>query len=467
MPANRAARRPRSTERRRDEHAAVDPHSPAELLDDLSRSPNKFVRSKVAANPSLPPVAAALLATDPDDYVRSGLAQNPSTRPDLLAALSADSNVWVRRRVAEHPNTPVAVLADLAAALPCTRRDEDAATVSAAALANTHLPDEAIIDLLRAHPRDRYASQVEALVDGLRKRRRPSRTRTIEVVAFDCHRSTPRLREIPIEEPGRYSPDLMRTILACDLSEMLPVVASQPDAPDDVLAAIVDRCNDLDSHRWTLVRIAENPATSSSLLSSLIEASDIEVNLRVAARDDLSDVHVQALLASTSGRVRLATLSRAPERTEWALNHSSPAVRAAVASCAVDLHTVHLGGFEEDTAEHDRWLSLWSRIESLLEDPDKAVRTKAAATLPLPTLSTAYDQRGAEACKETRAALAERTTNPVVLNELSQDPEKVVRRRVMRNPACSGDLLVRLASDPDRLVREYAGVKLMEALGGI
>ena len=467
MPVHRGTRHPRSSDRRRDEQAAVDPHSPAELLDDLSRSPNRFVRSKVAANPSLPPDAAALLATDSDDYVRSGLAQNPATRPDLLTALSTDPNVWVRRRVAEHPNAPVDVLTGLAAALPCTRRDEDAAAVSAAALANPHLPDEAIIDLLRAHPRASHPSQVEALVNGLRKRRRPTRTRTIEVTAFDGHRSTPRLREIPIEEPGRYAPDLMRTILACDITEMLPVVASQPDAPEDVLAAIVDRCNGQDSHRWTLVRIAENPATSSDLLNRLIEGSDIEVNLRVAARDDLSDVHTRALLASTSGRVRLAVLSGSHERTEWALNHPSPAVRAAVASCAVDLHAAHLGGFDEDSAEHDRWQALWSRVEGLLEDPDKTVRIKAAGALPLPTLSAVYGQRGAEACREVRAALAERTTNSAVLDELSQDPEKVVRRRVMRNPACSGDLLVRLASDPDRLVREYAGAKLMEALGEI
>ncbi|WP_187647539.1 hypothetical protein [Nitrosophilus labii] len=91
---------------------AKNPHTPAEVLEKLSRDEINLVRALVATNPNTPINVLQNLFSD-EKIVRDGLSGNPSTPVKLLNILADDKDKMVRLRVAENPSTTEEILKKL------------------------------------------------------------------------------------------------------------------------------------------------------------------------------------------------------------------------------------------------------------------------------------------------------------------------------------------------------------------
>ncbi len=82
---------------------AKNPHTPAHVLEKLSKDSVNLVRALVATNPNTPPTILHNLFSD-EKIVRDGLSGNPNTPAKLLKILADDADKMVRMRIAENPN---------------------------------------------------------------------------------------------------------------------------------------------------------------------------------------------------------------------------------------------------------------------------------------------------------------------------------------------------------------------------
>ncbi len=92
---------------------AKNPHTPAEILEKLSRDEVNLVRALVATNPNTP-IHCLYQFMEDEKIVRDGISGNPNAPGELLEKLAQDSDKLVRLRVAENPATPKATLQKLA-----------------------------------------------------------------------------------------------------------------------------------------------------------------------------------------------------------------------------------------------------------------------------------------------------------------------------------------------------------------
>lgn len=106
---------------------AKNPHTPQDVLTQLSKDDVNLVRALVATNPKTSPAVLEKFFSD-EKIVRDGLSGNPSTPAKILKILANDADKMVRMRLAENKNAPTEVLNEL-----CTDKD---ANVSMAAQAN-------------------------------------------------------------------------------------------------------------------------------------------------------------------------------------------------------------------------------------------------------------------------------------------------------------------------------------------
>jgi len=86
------------------------PSTPATILERLARDGNMQVRGGVARNRSAPASALERLARDENKTVRGSVAENPSTPANILEQLAKDENMAVRYWVAGNPSTPASAL---------------------------------------------------------------------------------------------------------------------------------------------------------------------------------------------------------------------------------------------------------------------------------------------------------------------------------------------------------------------
>ncbi|MEA1919775.1 MAG: hypothetical protein U9N52_08050, partial [Campylobacterota bacterium] len=88
---------------------AKNPHTPTEVLRDLSKDKVNLVRALVATNPSTPSDILEIFFSD-EKIVRDGLSGNPNTPVKLLKILADDNDKMVRMRLAENSNVPEDIL---------------------------------------------------------------------------------------------------------------------------------------------------------------------------------------------------------------------------------------------------------------------------------------------------------------------------------------------------------------------
>jgi|GEM_PF-324625 len=88
---------------------AKNPHTPADVLETLSKDEVNLVRALVATNPNTPPSLLEKFFSD-EKIVRDGLSGNPNTPLKLLKVLADDADKMVRMRLAENPNAPQEIL---------------------------------------------------------------------------------------------------------------------------------------------------------------------------------------------------------------------------------------------------------------------------------------------------------------------------------------------------------------------
>jgi uncharacterized protein (DUF2336 family) len=91
---------------------AKNPHTPQDVLTQLSKDEINLVRALVATNPKTSPAVLEKFFSD-EKIVRDGLSGNPSTPVKILKILANDADKMVRMRLAENKNAPKEVLNDL------------------------------------------------------------------------------------------------------------------------------------------------------------------------------------------------------------------------------------------------------------------------------------------------------------------------------------------------------------------
>lgn len=91
---------------------AKNPHTPADVLTNLSCDEVNLVRALVATNPSTPTKILEGFFSD-EKIVRDGLSGNPATPVKLLKILADDADKMVRMRLAENTNAPLDILKTL------------------------------------------------------------------------------------------------------------------------------------------------------------------------------------------------------------------------------------------------------------------------------------------------------------------------------------------------------------------
>jgi len=118
---------------------AQNPNTPVDALEKLGRDEMWIVRSHTGTNPNISIEILIELANDDDYQVREGAAQNPNLPSDLVEKLSHDESVGVRRSIAGNQITSPEIL----------RRLMKGGTVTRHTLAlNPNLPIDLLIQLM-------------------------------------------------------------------------------------------------------------------------------------------------------------------------------------------------------------------------------------------------------------------------------------------------------------------------------
>ncbi|MBM0744512.1 hypothetical protein JOY44_23370 [Phormidium sp. CLA17] len=96
------------------EAVAMNPKTPASILEKLAIDPVWFVCKAVAANLNVPKVGLKSLVTHPLKDIRLAIAENPNASIEVLERLVKDKELDVVSAVAQNPNAPAEILTVLA-----------------------------------------------------------------------------------------------------------------------------------------------------------------------------------------------------------------------------------------------------------------------------------------------------------------------------------------------------------------
>ena len=118
---------------------AGDKNTPEEVLIELAKDEDSYIRRRVAYNSNTPPEALIAMSTNSDEYTRHYVARNPSTPPEVLIELAKDSDAYVRWGCALNTRTPPEALIAMA-------KDSDA-DVRHCVATNPSTPPETLIAL--------------------------------------------------------------------------------------------------------------------------------------------------------------------------------------------------------------------------------------------------------------------------------------------------------------------------------
>lgn len=414
----------------------------------LASAGASFARSAVAANPHTPAEALRRLAANGDSYNATAVAGNPSAPSDLLDDL-ARRGTFEQRKVATNPNTSTATLAYLARAAPDAHRALasnpalDAETLAvlaqgdderclATVAGRTDTPEGVVVALARTA---RSPLVIYALIHRGEDDSTP--VRVVTVRRFNGRSTYEEDVRFPVQVPGRLSEALMRAMCENPSHMLHRCVASQPDAPTDLLDGLAEH-----SDLWVRVNLASNPGTPPSALTSLLEApgvgSETEVMTAIASREDLSDAMLDQIAATRSSSAHKQ------------LGVSASAVRRLAESKIVRSRVVAAALVGQDTEVRDL----------LLVDPEVKVREAVARAVPHEDLVGLVGHES----RQVRAVVAERCADVALLDALALDDAALVRRRVAANTSTSATTIAALIEDGDARVRELATQRFLTAL---
>jgi hypothetical protein len=227
------------------------------LLGPLVKKLDKYLRKRIAGNPSTVVAILKALFNDPESEVRWTVAENKSTPVDVLEALANDSDISVRQSVALNPSAPVSVLEALAKEL-----DSGLRWIPRSVAENPSTPASVLAELAQD-----WDSSVR------------------ELVARNLSTPSSWLVELAEDEEAR-----VRAAVAANLT-----------APTELLAQLSsDRTVDV------LIAVAKNPNTPVTALLPLVKSKSGNVRSAIASQAHRSEKIFSALSNDSNADVRRA-----------------------------------------------------------------------------------------------------------------------------------------------------------------
>jgi predicted DNA-binding WGR domain protein len=227
------------------------------LLGALVKKLDKYLRKRIAGNPSTVVAILKALSKDPESEVRWTVAENKSTPVDVLEALANDSDISVRQSVALNPSAPVAVLEALAKEL-----DSGLRWIRRSVAENPSTPASVLAELAQD-----WDSSVR------------------ELVARNLSTPSSWLVELAEDEETR-----VRAAVAANLT-----------SPTELLAQLSsDRTVDV------LIAVANNPNTPVTALLPLVKSKSGNVRSAIASQAHRSEKIFSALSNDSNVDVRRA-----------------------------------------------------------------------------------------------------------------------------------------------------------------
>ena len=89
---------------------AVNPNTPAKILDELAETASTSLLERIAENPRTSPATLCRLALHEEVNVRAAVAENINTPEDVLWTLAGDEHPDVRYIIAENHHSPLSIL---------------------------------------------------------------------------------------------------------------------------------------------------------------------------------------------------------------------------------------------------------------------------------------------------------------------------------------------------------------------
>lgn len=310
----------------------------------LIESESWAVRASLAENPVLSSHQQAVLATDPEPAVRLALASNKRLDPDVAIKLSEDPSAIVRTHLITKINLDDAILQIWA--------DSDHLEKQQLLLERTKRSERIDESLsLSTHAQIRMAAL---------QAREPSPVELMGLAESDA------LEERLFVAGLENLPISMQRLLAQDPHpKVRATLVSNPHIAEGVALHIIS-AGDPD----TCEKLAENPALTPAVITELCHHDVLEVLLRVAYRDDLTEEHLDILV---NKRQNLQVIKHlAMQKTIF---HDT---EAALAEQLAISRQPSLRAF----AAYSKRLPQ-TRLLSLTRDPAKNVRTIAQKTLEL------------------------------------------------------------------------------------
>jgi len=317
-------------------NAVGNPNTTPEVLTLLARDEKAGVRASVAQAFNTPPEALASLARDKDKVVRAYAVGNYKTplSPELLTLLARDEYAGVRAAVAFNPDTLPEALALLA-------RDKDKVVrANAAGNPNTPLSPE----LLALLARDEYARVRASVAQAFNT--------PPEALASLARDKDKVVRAYAAGNPNTpLSPELLTLLARDEYTGVRAAVAFNPNTPPEILASLAK-----DKNENVRNYVIFNPNTHPEVLDSLVNDKVNWIRMSVAQKSNTPPEALASLASDVDKAVR-AYVARNPNTPPEILailaRDEYTGVRAAVA-----FNPTYQKYLESQTQLTERWLRL-------------------------------------------------------------------------------------------------------------
>lgn len=429
--------------------------TPPQLLKELSKHKDVFVRETVAENQKASPDVLEELASDSELSVRQSIASNPMASVASMSMLINDSDKWVRYRVMKREGTPESLLSVMAESVHedvrsfiADRQDTPQATfeklssdqartvrlsVARNVVSGVHILEKLAKDEdadVRAGVARNPATPSLLCVSLLQTLAEyPSGAMKIFVVD---HALTPlELRVDVLEAMAKSSENRDRQFAAKHRStsgSALKILASDHDSsirgdvalhPNTTAAELEAMAKDSNSGvRW---KLAQNTALSARALIDLASDSDYEVRMKVAGHLNTPLAQMEALSTDVNPYVCAAVAG----------NHNAS---AAILTALSDAKNSEL---RVGVAQNS--LAPVAILETLAKDSEARVRSAVASNRAAPNFLC--EALSTDSSEQVRAKLA---ANPEIsvelLKGLAKDTDPEVLRAVSKNERTPRDL---------------------------
>ncbi len=478
---------PKSWESYRDRDLALDPTLAGDVIEKLAASDDGGVRSNLAGNPAISRDLRRQFASDKSADVRLAVANCLHTPADSLGDLLLDSDDHVRRAAFDNPNLPrevgcAAVACEASRLLKAweTRANEDDGCEVDDGLfclltRKKHLPLDIVLTCCDLHefPLVVYsahrllteddevwrAEDIERLTThpGRRHlaRHRNTPASLIATLAAAC--PDPQDQTLIAAHPA-VAPATLASLAASPHAEVRCGAAGNAMAPPSLLAHLAN-----DPEEGVQCAVASNPATPASILRQMLVTGLVKAQVMIARRPGCPRDILINLARHPDSAIQKAVVARSdpyfgcpPLEDPEVLVILSESPFAFARQCAVSHRKLPR-----------------SAVLRLLDDPEVASTIAHHPLAPYPYVAFASDtgaelfhvygkdavtpvlvSHGEESVRRLLATNA--STPPAMLDWLSRDASKAIRKRVAEHHGTMAATLARLAFDPVGGVRRRA-----------